>query len=378
MFAQYTLELFKIMADKGFVVVDREQINKKITEETKYITLHKRDNSIHYVVFLFNIDEFDLDEYKKSKYDLMKNLNTDTIKMVCTNIFVINIFIGNNIPVIDNTIATAEKFIDQYHYEIYWNIREDNNKLIHNVSKNQPSDIIGLKKMMFKAFENYKKSENTNNDLSIRETINNVRINNPLKIVSRHTNITFLFIILCLVYFFAEEFLGSSTDVETLIELGALQKQLVLNQKEYYRLFSSMFMHAGYIHLIFNLLALSIFGTRVERYMGSLHFALIFLLGGLLGNVCTIALSSTVSVGASGGIFALIGVLYVISKKYSKSIDGLNASIFFMYILINIGFGFLMSNINNIAHLGGLILGVISGIVYNPVQKEKKEDRDVL
>ncbi len=374
MFAVYTNELFNILAQKGFTVVDNELSNYKINDDTSYVTLHKRDNAIHYVTILFNNEKFDLDEYKNMKSGLIRQLNNPILKATCTNVVVINMFIGDDLPIINNTISNSEKFIDQYYYEIFWSLKDLNNNLVHKVSKNQPSDILGLKKVIFDAFKNYKDGNVTNENLSIKDTIIKINTENPLKAVTRYSNLTFLLTLICVSVFMTQQFLylfaAETYNSHFLLQLGALQSDRVLQYGEYYRLFTSMFMHADFVHLLCNLLALVIFGGRVEKYMGSLNLLFIFFIGGLTGNVLTIMFSNAVSVGASGGIFALIGALYTLTKKFNKSVDGLSSHLFFMYILINVGLGFLIPNINNLAHIGGLIFGLIAGLVYVPKSKE--------
>ncbi len=376
MFGVYTNELFNKLVQKGFTVVDNDLSNSKIDDDTSFVTMHKRDNAIHYVVILFNNEKFDLNEYKHMKMDLTKQLNNPLLKSVCTNVMVINMFIGDDLPIINNTISNSEKFIDQYYYEVFWSLKDINNNLVQKVSKNQPSDILGLKKIIFDAFKSYKEGKITNKDLSIKDTIIKVNTDNPLKVVNRYSNLTFLLTLICVAVFMVQQFLQlyshESYRAYFLLQLGALQSERVLHYGEYYRLFTSMFMHGDFIHLICNLLALVIFGGRVEKYMGTMHLLFIFLIGGLTGNVLTIMFSNAVSVGASGGIFALIGTLYVLTKRFNKSVDGLNSHLFFMYILFNVGLGFLIPNINNLAHIGGLVFGLIAGLVYTPKSKEVK------
>ncbi len=183
-----------------------------------------------------------------------------------------------------------------------------------------------------------------------------------------------MLILICTATFIAQHFfthlIDGAYDKYYLLQIGALQRDSVLINGEYYRLLTSLFMHVNFIHLLSNLLAIVIFGSRLERYMGSLNLMFIFLLGGLTGNVVTIIMSDVASVGASGGAFALIGTLYVLTKRFNRSIDGLGSHLFFMYILINVSLGFLIPNVNNMAHIGGLIFGMIAGFIHTPQKKE--------
>ncbi len=379
MFAKYTKELFSIMVKAGFTILDEELSRTVISDDTSHIVLHKRDNTIHYVVALFNTDKFNTNEYNKVKLDLAKRLNNHFIGQIYTGVIVTNIFIGEDLPIVENTIANAEKYIDQFYYEVYWGVKESENSLVHRVSKNQPSDILGFKKMIFKAYKNYKSDSLQNKNLSMSATISKIKSENPLKVVTKYSNLTFLIFLICIIYFFIEQYFlitvipSDLKGIDRLgyknyifLELGALQRSKVLIDGEYYRLISSLFMHSDFIHLSFNLLALMVFGGRLERYMGPIHLGLIFLVGGLVGNFFTVMLMENVSVGASGSIFAIIGALYVLSKRFNKEIDGLSSNVFFIYILVNVCLGFLISNVNNVAHIGGLLFGLFAGFVYKP------------
>ncbi len=371
MFLKYTNLLFEELVAIGFTVGESTLGDKKITDETELVVLHKRENATHYVAILVNIEKFNLDNYKKMQESIKLQFSNPMITAICKNIVILNIFIGNeSIPIIDSTIKNAPKYIDQYYYEIFWVLRDGGNKIEQVVSKNQPTDVASVKKAINRAYKSYKEGAVIQSE-PLKDIVRRVRKENPLQVVNRYANLTFMTIVFCVLYFIIVEFSGGTNDINNIMRFGALEKNSVLNNQEYYRLITSMFMHSGYIHLFSNMLALSIFGSRLEKYMGSLHFLLIFLIGGLFGNILTIMFSSYVSVGASGSIFALMGTLYVLSKRFNKTIDGLDEHLFFMFIFVNIGIGFLVPNINNIAHLGGLVFGLLAGYLYNPEIKNK-------
>ncbi|MCC7209752.1 MAG: rhomboid family intramembrane serine protease, partial [Anaerolineae bacterium] len=94
---------------------------------------------------------------------------------------------------------------------------------------------------------------------------------------------------------------------EEITAWGALLYYRVVNDGEFYRLFTSMFLHANQVHLLFNALALFSFGRSVEMYFGTGRFGLIYLLGGLAGGVASFIFSRSNVVGASGAIFAIFG-----------------------------------------------------------------------
>lgn len=165
--------------------------------------------------------------------------------------------------------------------------------------------------------------------------------------------------------------LSGSQDSRVLLIFGAMHNQLIA-QGDYYRLLTSMFLHIGLIHLLFNTYALFILGQDVERLYGAGRFLLIYFLGGLGGSLASFVLSANprgVSAGASGAIFALIGasIAYFYLHRQTFGPRG-QAQLRSLLMLagINLVFGFTIPFINNLAHMGGLVFGALLGWVLAP------------
>lgn len=113
----------------------------------------------------------------------------------------------------------------------------------------------------------------------------------------------------------------SFSDVK-LLDLGGLVHFNVVHG-EWYRLITSMFLHFNFEHILMNMLSLFIFGKIVESIVGPLRMLGIYVISGLLGNFISLSFNlHTVSVGASGAIFGLIGSIFAmmfVSKTYSKN-----------------------------------------------------------
>ena len=131
---------------------------------------------------------------------------------------------------------------------------------------------------------------------------------------------------------------------------------------ELYRLITSMFLHAGIIHLAFNLYALYILGPQLESFFGKIKYILIYLLSGIIGGLTSMIFQqdTVVSVGASGAIFGLIGAFIFFGYHHRVYFGTVIKSQIIPLLLINLVLGFTMSGINMFAHLGGLIGGVLS------------------
>jgi rhomboid protease GluP len=170
-------------------------------------------------------------------------------------------------------------------------------------------------------------------------------------------------------FFVAETLLGGSTALQTLLQLGA-QVNLLVAAGQYWRLLTAMFLHIGLAHLGFNMYALYTLGRDLERFYGSLRFSAIYFISGLAGNVLYyVAGPNIISAGASGAIFGLIGaeVAFLVSNRalFGSFRRQRLLNLAFL-IVINLAFGLSSSGINNLAHMGGLVSGLILGFALTP------------
>jgi membrane associated rhomboid family serine protease len=140
---------------------------------------------------------------------------------------------------------------------------------------------------------------------------------------------------------------------------------------EYWRLLTVTLLHGSLLHLAFNMYALYLAGPIVERWYGSTRFLLIYLACAAAGSVGSFVFGGDApSVGASGAIFGLFGVLLAASRLHHP-VDRQSrmlVSQLGMLILINIAFGFAVRGIDNAAHLAGLAAGLWLGAVLPPTR----------
>jgi len=135
---------------------------------------------------------------------------------------------------------------------------------------------------------------------------------------------------------------------------------LILYEGWYWQLFTSMFVHASITHLVGNMLFLFIFGLRSEEMFSLPEYLAIYFLGGLTGNLLSLVFLpiAVPSAGASGAIFALFGACTIYARRaVGQSIIGALIYAFFL-LLLSSG-----PNVNNSAHIGGLIAGLLIGYV---------------
>ena len=159
-----------------------------------------------------------------------------------------------------------------------------------------------------------------------------------------------------------------SSEGEFLLTAFQLDKAAVA-AGEYWRLWSVTLLHGSLLHLFFNMYALYLAGPIVERWYGSVRFVLFYLACAAAGSVGSFVFGGDLpSVGASGAIFGLFGLLLVAGRVHKPVDRGsrMLVSQLGMLILINIGFGFVFPGIDNAAHLGGLAAGAFLGALIPP------------
>ena len=148
---------------------------------------------------------------------------------------------------------------------------------------------------------------------------------------------------------------------------------------QWWRMFTATFLHAGLVHLIFNMYALYSFGVLAERLYGTRAFLGIYLLAGFAGSCGTLLASPmAVGVGASGAIFGIVGALlsFLITDKDLLS-EGARKKLltnFAIFVVYAIGSGFGKAGIDNAAHVGGLFTGLILGWLTNSQPRFRQEE----
>ena len=164
-------------------------------------------------------------------------------------------------------------------------------------------------------------------------------------------------------------FLISETDGGYLQSVGLLTVDGVLERREYGRLVLAMFLHGGIEHLFNNMLILYFMGKMIEESIGHLPYVIIYFLAGLGGNIVSLwykvkTYTLAGSLGASGAVFGLDGLLLAMVLFYKKPVEAVTPRRILLMILLSLYSGFRRSNVDNAAHLGGLFIGLLAGGIY--------------
>ena len=171
---------------------------------------------------------------------------------------------------------------------------------------------------------------------------------------------------------------GGSMSNNVLLEYGGLQPALV-QKHEWWLLFTTMFVHAGLLHIGSNSIALYSVGTLVERVYGHAKYALIYFASGLFASAASLSIMFLrgeflqVAVGASGAIFGIAGVVIALGVRKDSVVPravALQLSVFMLVLIgVNIAYDFFTPQIDISAHIGGLAIGFILGYLLAPTHR---------
>ncbi|MBA3263002.1 MAG: rhomboid family intramembrane serine protease [Thermoleophilaceae bacterium] len=177
--------------------------------------------------------------------------------------------------------------------------------------------------------------------------------------------LTYVLIGICVAAFIGEmaggaSATGSGFGGSRLFEEGALRGPDVADG-DYWRVLTAGFLHAGFFHLLFNMFSLWILGSLLEPAIGHLRFALVFFVSLLAGSFGALVVDpNSLTVGASGGIFGLMGAAVVVMRN--RGINPMESGIG-LWIGLNLLITFTVSNISIGGHIGGLIGGTLAALV---------------
>ena len=183
----------------------------------------------------------------------------------------------------------------------------------------------------------------------------------------------FILILVNVLVFLFEIYVGNWDDPMVLHWIGALEPLIVLTQHEYWRLFTALFLHGGYLHLAFNLFALYVLGPPLEHSIGTIRFVGCYLISGLASSAGVVALTKIGLVqvgqviGASGCIMGVVGAWagFLLRHHHAPSAKQRLANIG-LIIAIQIAFDISTPQVSMAAHMCGLVAGFFLGLILAP------------
>lgn len=259
-------------------------------------------------------------------------------------------------------------------------VKIEPNKDIDNVSVHELEDIKQNEEIVsvFPSIKSdlYESGNSLDLLLNVTKDINNkTETDNKKfeKIFSKKKLIvTYLIMFICILMYVLVVFMGASNKAYLL--LGANLKALV-KSGQIYRLITYAFLHGGLVHLIANMYSLYIIGSQIENNYGKLKFIFIYLVSALTGGLLSAIFNNNISIGASGAIFGLLGALVYFGFHFRLYLSDALKTRIVPVILINLLIGFMVTDIDNACHIGGLIGGYLAAMAVGIPEVENKKDK---
>lgn len=306
--------------------------------------------------YIHNDEQYKFDLFKTKKVMEQIKKKTLSISMNTLNIF---LNLGDNVHMDeDEKNISSIKFTD-----------------IDEILKNQ--NIIqvfpNIKHKLIKDKEGIDLIVNVTNDINAKTAEDNkvfTKIFEPKKMI-----VTPILIALCILVFIAMYIWGrGSEDAVTLLLFGANFRALV-QAGEVWRLATSMFLHIGLVHLVVNMYSLLIIGRQLESFLGKWKFLIVYLGSGIIGSLLSVVVHTSISAGASGAIFGLLGSLLYFGYHYRLYLGTVLKTQVIPIIILNLLIGFMVPGIDNFCHIGGLVGGYLLTMALGVPGKTKKSDR---
>ncbi len=188
------------------------------------------------------------------------------------------------------------------------------------------------------------------------------------------TPVNITFAVINVVVYAVLEILGDTSDAAFMLAHGAMYPPAVLYGGEWHRLLTSAFIHFGISHLINNMILLVCLGSYLERAYGKVRFLVLYLVcavGSSLVSMGHMLYTQDIAVsgGASGVVFGMIGALLFLVLKNKGRFEDLSLRRFLLMMALSLYYGFSTTGVDNAAHVGGLIIGFLVGVVYFLLEK---------
>ncbi len=203
-------------------------------------------------------------------------------------------------------------------------------------------------------------------DLELREFL-------LLKSSAKGSAIILYLNVMVMLYMVAINISAFSPHADDLLQLGALRDKEVWNG-DYWRLITYQFLHAGIIHLVNNLVLITLFGALIESVMNTWKYVGMYLFTGVVAGIGSLYLNeNTVAVGASGALFGIFGWFVTTSVVFKNKLEtSAYLPLIIIMAAVNLLFGFIMPNVDNAGHIFGFIGGIIAGVLFVPKSVSSK------
>ncbi len=261
----------------------------------------------------------------------------------------------------------------------YWIIDSSNYRLIVYENYNNEFELIKkqiqsiLSESKVDSFENSEWKEGSKQRNQVKPEVKKHYIS---KFISKYN--TIIIIVNILIYLLVN-IISIESGKEHLMQSGALYWPQIVYEQEYYRFFTYMFLHANTNHLFNNMLVLFFLGDNLERAAGKWKYLIIYFSSGIIAGMVSMSYNmfngyNTISVGASGAIFGVVGAMANIVFRHRGRLEDISGRQMIMFVVFSLYGGLTSQGIDNAAHIGGLLAGFLLALIFYRKPKRKKAD----
>lgn len=302
--------------------------------------------------YIHNDEQYNFDQFKIK--NIMKQIKRKTLS------FTINT-LNIDLNVADRVEVKNAKNVDNI--SIHELSEVQNNKDIVSVFPNIKTDL-------FEGNNSLDLIINVTKDINNKTESDNKKFE---KIFSKKKLfVTYILMGLCFLMYLVTLIMGETNAIY--LVLGANYAPLVKNG-QLFRLITYAFLHGGIIHLLVNMYSLFIVGRQVENNYGKIRLLIIYFISALTGGLLSALFSDSISIGASGAIFGLLGALLYFGLQFRLYLTDALVSKIIPIIVLNLIIGFTVTGIDNACHIGGLIGGFLASMAVGVPEVDNKKDR---
>ena len=290
--------------------------------------------------YIHNNEQFDFDKFKTKR--IMKKIKKKTLSIFQMNVASFFLDLGENVKLEDATSPN----------NLYIKLANESDLNKNEIVEKAFPDISKKLKFTEKGTELFMK---ITGDINKHNQEDAKKVDRVLK--SKFPMVTYILIAINIICFVVPMLFGEAQDI---LEQFCVHGPSI-RAGQYYRLITGTFIHSGFFHILFNCYALYVLGSQLESFLGKAKYTVIYFLSALIGSLMSIIFNgNTASVGASGAIFGIMGGLLYFGYHYRVYLGNVIKSQILPLIITNIVFGFMMEGIDNAAHIGGLVGGMLT------------------
>ncbi len=357
-------KVFRVIEESGFSKIEVNIKNLKVG--------YKILDDSSYVVAIF--DELTSDIMEEQYKNITRQLYDSFLNHYGKSVNLLSILCTDEIE--------KAKLVFSSYPEV-WFINKKNLRLL--IYENQIEDFLSIRDLVYKSLEQVEEGYVNNSSDTLSNRASNInshtdrtRPDSEYMYVDRNTaeeeyeydkrdiqKFGGIYLVIILLNIIIHIVLNLNSTLESaIINDIVLYWRACFYEKEYYRLFTYMFLHSNIEHLANNMFLLFVLGKNVEMVIGKLKFTSLYILSGILAGIGSISYNmyqnnNVVSVGASGAIFGIVGGMAYLVLSNKDNVRNISKRQILLFIIFSLYGGFTSSRIDNAAHITGLITGII-------------------